>query len=252
MSQRLGRGLLQLSEIKATGAGVRVVVADSGVHAAHPHVRHVAGGIRVDAAGGEHDDYIDRLGHGTAVTAVIREKAPDADIFAVQIFDRELATTAEALVGAIRWAIRHDAHLVNLSLGTTNSLHEGALAVAVGEATSAHVTIVAAAPEEGRRWLPGAMPGVIGVELDWTSPRDACFVTVGLDGAIRMRASGYPRPIPGVSPERNLKGLSFAVANATGLLARLLEGHAAAGSERYLTSILCGALEGESGTTPSS
>ena len=35
---------------------------------------------------------------------------------------------------------------------------------------------------------------------------------------ITLRASGYPRPIPGVPPERNLKGLSFAVANATGLL----------------------------------
>ena len=33
-----------------------------------------------------------------------------------------------------------------------------------------------------------------------------------------MHASGYPRPIPGVPPERNLKGISFAVANVTGLL----------------------------------
>jgi hypothetical protein len=29
-----------------------------------------------------------------------------------------------------------------------------------------------------------------------------------------------PRPIPGVPVERNLSGLSFAVANATGFLAR--------------------------------
>ena len=35
------------------------------------------------------------------------------------------------------------------------------------------------------------------------------------------RASGYPRPIPGVAPERNLKGISFAVANTTGLLCLL-------------------------------
>lgn len=36
------------------------------------------------------------------------------------------------------------------------------------------------------------------------------------------RASGYPRPIPGVPPERNLKGISFAVANVTGVLARAM------------------------------
>jgi hypothetical protein len=39
-----------------------------------------------------------------------------------------------------------------------------------------------------------------------------------------LKACAYPRPIPGVPPERNLNGISFAVANATGVLARLLEG----------------------------
>ncbi len=42
------------------------------------------------------------------------------------------------------------------------------------------------------------------------------------DGAVTFRASGFPRPIPGVAPEKNLKGLSFAVANTTGVVAGLL------------------------------
>jgi len=37
-----------------------------------------------------------------------------------------------------------------------------------------------------------------------------------------VRASGYPRPIPGVPNSRNLNGISFAVANTTGVLAALL------------------------------
>jgi hypothetical protein len=41
---------------------------------------------------------------------------------------------------------------------------------------------------------------------------------------VRLAASGYPRPIPGVPPERNISGLSFAVANVTGFLARLMDG----------------------------
>jgi hypothetical protein len=55
-----------------------VAIIDSGVYAAHPHVGSVAGGIAIDQNGHEHDDYADRLGHGTAVAAAIREKAPDA------------------------------------------------------------------------------------------------------------------------------------------------------------------------------
>ena len=38
-----------------------------------------------------------------------------------------------------------------------------------------------------------------------------------------FRASGYPRPIPGVPREKNLAGISFAVANATGFIARGIE-----------------------------
>ena len=37
-----------------------------------------------------------------------------------------------------------------------------------------------------------------------------------------FRTCGYPRAIPGVDPERNLKGLSFAVANITGIAARVM------------------------------
>jgi hypothetical protein len=60
------------------------------------------------------------------------------------------------------------------------------------------------------------------VSLDWSVPRETCWLDrLNQDGA-SFRASGFPRPIPGVSPERNLKGLSFAVANVTGIVARLV------------------------------
>jgi hypothetical protein len=59
--------------------------------------------------------------------------------------------------------------------------------------------------------------------MDMRLTRDACRVSVAGD-AISVAACGYPRPIPGVPPERNLQGISFAVANASGLLARVLEG----------------------------
>ena len=61
--------------------------------------------------------------------------------------------------------------------------------------------------------------------------------TVRLDGhdlRTVCRASGFPRPVPGVPPERNLKGISFAVANVTGVLARELAG----GSRPSLTTAI--------------
>lgn len=199
---------------------MRIAIIDSGVHAGHPHVQGVAGGVGIDDAGRVHDDYVDRLGHGTAVTAVIREKAPAAEVWAVKVFDRDLAATGAALVAALAWARTTRMDLVNLSLGTTNPDHEALLAREVTAARAAGLVIVAAAPEGGRRWLPGALDGVVRVELDVTLARDACELSVHPDGGATIRACGYPRPIPGVPPERNLKGVSFAVANATGLIAR--------------------------------
>jgi hypothetical protein len=226
-----------------TGRGVMVAVIDSGVHAAHPHVQGVDGGVGIDAAGLAHADYVDRLGHGTAVTAAIREKAPGAAILAVRIFDRELRATGDQLVAALGWAGEAGARLINLSLGTTNAAHEPALARAIAALRDSGRDVICAAPEERQRWLPGALSGVIRVELDMTLPRDVCELRAAPDGGLVVRASGYPRPIPGVTPERNLKGVSFAVANTTGLLARALEG--------ALQGISIPALLGVSSTFPS-
>ena len=205
----------------ATGRGVRVAVIDSGVHSGHPHVGIVEGGVSFAGDGARGVDAVDRLGHGTAVAAAIREKAPEATLVPVKVFDRELRATADALVAAIDWAVAARVHVINLSLGTANVGHEARLTAALVHAAAAGVCLVAAAEQDGTRWLPGSLPGAVGVTLDWSCPREQAEVRVSGDGELRrvtMRASGYPRPIPGVPPERNLKGLSFAVANATGLL----------------------------------
>jgi subtilisin family serine protease len=206
-------------------SGVRVAVIDSGVHARHPHVEGVAGGIAFDAQGCRHDDFVDRLGHGTAVTAAIREKAPRAEIHALKVFDRELRAEIAPLLGALDWAIAERVPLVNLSLGVPGGRHEEALRDRVRRATAAGVLVVTArTSSQGEALLPGALPGVLPVEIDWSCPRDEVRVLSSDDGSWFCRASGYPRPAPGVPPERNLKGVSFAVANVTGCLARLLPG----------------------------
>jgi hypothetical protein len=201
---------------------VRVAVIDSGVHASHPHVGEVWGGIGVDEQGATHDDFVDRLGHGTAVAAAIREKAPDASLFAIKVFDRELAATGAALVAACQYALKLHARIVNLSLGTQNPEHEPALTDVVHQLRANGTVVIAAGEQADVRWLPGAIAGVWSVTLDWSVPRDSCWLErIDRHGAA-FRASGFPRPIPGVPPERNVKGLSFAVANVTGIVAKIL------------------------------
>ena len=201
-----------------------VGVIDSGIHASHPHIGAIAaGGAGFDRDGRAHDDIVDRLGHGTAVAAAIQDLAPAVHVCPLKVFDRTLDTSVEALVAAIDRAVAHGLPMVNLSLGTRDPSSADTLAEAVGRARRNGTLVLAAGSHRGLDWLPGTLglDGVIRVELDWTCARGAHTVT-GPPEAPVFRTCGYPRPIPGVDPERNLKGLSFAVANLTGIMARTL------------------------------
>lgn len=200
---------------------VRVAVVDSGIHARHPHVRRIAGGVAIESSGGISTDCADRIGHGTAVAAAIREKAPGAELYAVRIFEQRLATRIDTLVAGIDWAVSSGMHVINLSLGTSNASHRPAIERAVERATAAGAFIVSARDDEGVEWLPGCLPGVLPVQVDWDCPRDRLHVK-WIDGSPVFRASGFARPVPGVHPMRNLNGISFAVANVSGLLARAM------------------------------
>jgi hypothetical protein len=63
---------------------------------------------------------------------------------------------------------------------------------------------------------------VVGVVAEADQPRDELGL-VELPRGTAVIASPYPRPIPGVPVEQNLHGISFAVANATGEIARMME-----------------------------
>lgn len=202
-------------------AQLRVALIDSGVAEDHPHVGAVTGGRAF--VGDDPSDFVDRLGHGTAVAAAIREKVPYCDLHVARVLDRTLATTARVISEAIVWAVEQRVQIVNVSLGTTNPDHEEVFAAAVRVANDAGCLVVSAFGTEEQRWYPGSMTGVLGVVADPECPRFALGFGRSPLGS-RLVASPYPRPIPGVPPGRNLAGASFAVGNATGLLARVLAG----------------------------
>jgi hypothetical protein len=206
---------------------MRVAIVDSGVNVPHPHLPAVAGGLTFDPAGNVCEGYVDRLGHGTAAAAAIHEKAPTAELWVLKVFDHDLATTVANLVRAMDWASEAGCRLVNLSLGTPNGLRRIELAPAMERLVARGTIVVSAFEHQGQRWYPGCMPGAVGVMMDEAHPRDSVSV-VEVEARRVLKASPYPRPIPGVPPERNLNGISFAVANATGELARLLAAEPAA------------------------
>ncbi len=201
---------------------MKIAIIDSGVTPGHPHVGSIAGGVGIVT-----EDYLDRLGHGTAVAAAIREKVPDAELYAIKVFDRKLSANIDAIVRALKWCRENHMDVVNLSLGTANPEHRGRFE----DALISNGTVISAA-----NLLPGNLPGVIAVSPDEHCPRDAYRYRDEV-----FLASPFPRPIPGVPVERNLNGISFAIANMTGFVGRALE-YTPRGE--LLTRLIGGALAG--------
>jgi subtilisin family serine protease len=219
-----------------SGRGARVAVIDSGVNARHPHIVSLAGGISVLPGGIEEGSCTDALGHGTAVMAAIQEKAPQAQYFAVKVFHSGLRTSTECLLTAIEWTIEQRMDVVNLSLGTRNLAHAARFESLIASAAKNGVLLVAAHDAESEPCLPGSLPGVFGVGLDWDMPRNL-YRCEDTPGGVVYVTSGYPRSLPGLPRERNLHGISFAVANMTGFVARAWEESAASGAPRSFENL---------------
>ena len=217
-----------------TGRPVRVAVIDSGVSLPHPHIGTIAAGVTIRPDGSTAPDYFDRLGHGTAVAVAIQERAPHAELLAVKVFDWELSASVKTLVSAIAWAASQQVDLINLSLGTRQPDQANRLRKATSDAMRSGTLVVAARGPDGVDYLPGSLDGVVPVELDWDCPRLAVTVDDGRDGPPRCRASGYPRPAPDEDIANELRGLSLAVANVTGLLAQ----HLPADGRRSVTTAI--------------
>jgi subtilisin family serine protease len=191
---------------------VRIAVLDSGVCRTHPHVGRIVEGVTIgpDAT---MPGYEDTLGHGTAVASVIHYLNPEADLVAVKIFDGKLATSLPIVIRAIDWCLEHDVQVINLSLGTLNPEYRGAFEDAIARSQIAGAILVSALEVNGEAALPGSLPGVIGViEGD---DHEFCHRY----GKTVYSALPFPRDIPGVPRERNLKGVSFAVARVSARIA---------------------------------
>jgi subtilisin family serine protease len=198
---------------------VRIGVIDSGVNVAHPHIGNIAGGANI-SRGAQDASFVDHLGHGTAVAALIHAQAPQAELFAVKIFQNALATNLATVLFAIDWCLDNEMDLINLSLGTTNQEHRPAFEMAIARVHATGKAIVSAFEMNGLPALPGSLPGVVGVLADASKAPGEHGVETR-DGKKVFTACPFPREIPGVPREQNLHGVSFAVARVTAALASL-------------------------------
>jgi len=199
---------------------LRIGIVDTGVNSWHSHVRGNVTGCRIglapDGTIHEDGDFCDPVGHGTAVAGIIREAFPDAEIFAVRVFDAERSTYPSLVARGILRAAAARCAFVNLSLAVAPSAGADIMAAACAAALAAKRVLVAAARDDHPDWLPAALPGVHGVELDETLADGE----VRVRGPRRLAAPGRPRALEHLPCDANFSGHSFACARGLVHLAR--------------------------------
>lgn len=192
---------------------VRVGIADSGVNPQHRQIGTVVRGIGIrlgsDGAIQVDDDWLDRLGHGTAVAATIHGHAPDAELYPIRIFRRRLEARAGALSYAIEWALSHELDVLNLSLGCTQRERESEL-----ERACASRPLILVAPISS---LASSVGNVIPVRDDPALDENEVRFERGV-----FVASSWARSLGELPRERNFHGSSLAVAHVSGMVASAL------------------------------
>ncbi|PWR09851.1 type VII secretion-associated serine protease mycosin [Micromonospora acroterricola] len=212
----------------ATGAGVTVAVVDSGVDRAHPQLagRVLAGTDLLDPGG---DGRRDCAGHGTGVASIIAAAprpgvafhglAPDARILPVRVSEQQVVqgresgrtVSAREFARAIRWAVDHDADVVNLSV--VLYADDPQVRSAVRYAVDRNVVLVAAAGnlhDSGNpRPFPAAYDGVLGVGAVGADGGRAAFSQTGPYVDLVAPGSAVLTAAPGQGHHR-VEGTSYA------------------------------------------
>lgn len=207
-----------------------IVILDSGVQSAHPHIAEHAGRLLIGPVFGRVGDAMsideesgpqeDLLGHGTAVAATILDLSAVARVLSIRVFHDTPRAPVDRVIAAFRRALEFSPAVVNLSLGTSDPFEAEKWKEPLEIARRAEVTVVAPASDFGSPSYPGLFPGVVAVCADPNVSRAA---------PVRRRhgarefvfASPFPRPIEGLERSMNLAGISFATANASAAIVDL-------------------------------
>lgn len=204
-----------------------IAIIDSGVNPGHSHVGTVSGGhgYTLDSLGRirKTDDFMDEIGHGTAISGILSHKAPFARLYAIKIFNHDLTAPGRCLIKALAWAVERHVNIIHLSLGVQDEAVALELEPLCQKAHDRNIVVLASAKGPDDRRYPAAFPTVIGVYWNQGCARDR--IVYHPDSGIEFGAHGWPRPLPGMPREQNFRGSSFALAHVTARVAQLIKDH---------------------------
>jgi subtilisin family serine protease len=175
---------------KSRGAGVKVVVIDTGLDMTHPDLAgNIKGGWNAIT---KTNDFNDDHGHGTHCGGNIAALdnsigivgvAPKADLYGVKVLDANGSGTFDDVIAGMQWAVDNHMEVASMSLGADQG--NQALADMVKAMKKGGVTLVAAAGNSGGAvGFPGGYPEAIAVAAGDNNDQLADFSSRGPEVAV--------------------------------------------------------------------
>ena len=206
------------------GQGVKVAIVDTGMDYTHPDLAaHYKGGYNIVAGTA---DPMDDQGHGTHVSGTIGAVrdgsgvvgvAPEADLYAVKVLDKNGSGQYSWIVAGIEWAIEHHMDVINMSLGGRSGTD--ALAQVMKKAKEAGVTVICAAGNDsGPVNYPAKYPEAIAISASSSADKLAYFSSKGPEIVVIA---------PGVSINSCKKGGGYTSMSGTSMASPHVAGLAA-------------------------
>lgn len=140
-----GYNYLQLDELIYGNEPVKIALLDTGVDSDHAYISPYI--TKTYDVSGEMDPE-DYAGHGTKVAGIITAHLPQTvELLSIKVFTNNNTSSVSKIVNGIELAIKEEADIINMSLGTFSN--SSSIQEAVEKAQAAGILIVAAAGNFG-------------------------------------------------------------------------------------------------------
>jgi subtilisin family serine protease len=212
-----------------TGKGIKIAVIDSGIEVTHPDLNglqltddiHVIGSdLQLVIRPGDGSDL---FGHGTAVAAIIRSLASEAEIGSFRVLNENNASRTDVICEGVNLALDHGYKILNCSFGcgVAEHIHRYKAWIDLAYLKGAHVVAACNNYDYTRPEWPGYFPSVITVNYGELKDKEDFYYKPGNLVEFVARGTGFEAAWKG-GKRRRMHGSSFAAPHGAAFLARIL------------------------------